>query len=131
MPYSVVVTGSWPDTQISNVPVDLQMRAQNIGKPVPHLVMVFDGMARTWTAKRATGCGHPAVRLHPIGADPAFDFGPVQKNQICNFDLRVLPQLSSTSSIVYVRLFGAAIKGKVGQKVPINGGMELSATVSG
>ena len=89
MPYSVVVTGSWPDTQIQGSPVELQMRAQNIGSPVPHLVMVFDGLVPTWTAGRASGCGHPAVKLKAVGADPAFDFGPLQKGQICDYTVNV------------------------------------------
>jgi hypothetical protein len=131
MPYSVVVTGTWPDTQIEGSPVDLQMRAQNIGSPVPHLVMVFDGFVPTWTINNASGCGHAGIKLKSVGADPAYDFGPLQKKQICNFTLHMMPQSSSTSSTVYVRLFGAAVAGKVGMKVPVNGGMELSGTVSG
>jgi hypothetical protein len=131
MPYHVVVTGSWPDTQIQGSSVELQMRAQNIGSPVPHLVMVFDGLVPTWAVRRASGCGHPAVTLKSVGADPAFDFGALQKGQICDYTLKLTPQSSSTSGKVFVRLFGAAISGKVGMKVPINGGMELVGTVSG
>jgi hypothetical protein len=134
-PYSVVVTGTWPESQIIGVPVDLQMRAQNIGHPIPHLVLVFDGLTPSWEVLSERGCGHRGVPLKRLGADPTWDFGPMLKNQICDLTFRVVakraPDTSGPSGgAVYVRLFGAALKGSVGDKVPVNGGMQLIGVVN-
>lgn len=130
MPYSVVVTGSWPSTQEVDTPVDLALRAENIGSALPHLVIVFDGLTPTWKVLSAKGCGQKGIALQPLGADPGWDFGAMQKKQICDFVFHVVAQTAAQSAAnVYVRLFGAALNGKVGVKVPVNGGMQLIGNV--
>lgn len=131
LPYSVVETGGWPNTQKVGVPVDLVLRSQNIGKPVPHFVLVVDGLIPTWTVKGVKGCGHGAVKLKPLQSSPAWDFGPLQKSQECDITFHLVPNSAVNSqNTVYVRSFGAVINKRVGESVPVNGGVQLIAGIN-
>ncbi len=131
MPYSVVMSGGWPTTQVIGSRVDLQLIAQNIGSPVPHLVVVFNGLSPMWKVLSAHGCGHGAVVLKPFQIAPAIDFGPLQKKATCNMTIHVVSKSAGNgSNTISISLFGSALHGSVGLKVPVNGGMELIGNVS-
>jgi hypothetical protein len=130
-PYSVVVSGGWPTTQIVQQPVLLQLQAQNIGSAIPHLAVVIDGLVPTWKVTRVDGCGHGVRALKPLQNDPAWDFGPFQKKQTCTLTFHVTPQkVNAGQKTVFVRMFGGVIGGAVADKVNVNGGIELAGTVS-
>jgi hypothetical protein len=131
LPYSVVISGGWPTVQVIGAPGDIHLIAQNIGAPLPHLVVVLNGLSPTWHIVSAHGCSHGAIALKPFQLAPAYEFGPLQKKATCNISFHVVAKSAGNgANAVSISLFGSAVNGKVGTNVPVNGGMELIGNVN-